>query len=254
MALGIELYLSGKTSEAIDCFEAGFECGPESRSFFHSWLGKMQLLQGRFSEAKQHFRSLIDQAPREPYHYYFYGIACLGLNELDRGGDSFERALELSPEMGNTAFLLSETRMLQGNSKLAQQYLSRAMMSRAIDLSFSRINDSHLRTLSEFPQLSHLILESTSISDAGLKSLQKLKGLNRLWIPGTGISDRGLSSLRDLPDLNSLVLTNTGITDEGVPHLLSMRNLKHLDLRHTQITPTGLRKLKDGLTDCLILN
>lgn len=254
MALGIELHLLGRTEEAVERFNAGLESDPDSRGFFHSWLGKMRLIQGDFAEAEQHFQILIGQDPQERYNYYLSGLACLGLKDADNAIARFEQALGMSAQFGGAVFLLGDTLELQGRTSLAGQHMAFASTLPVIDLSFSRIDDSHLEILSRFSNLRYLLLESTSISDVGLEHLRGATSLNRLWMPGTGISDRGLSYLRDLPNLSSLVLTNTRITDEGVAYLLSMKSLRHLDVRNTEITPEGLRKLKSGLTDCLILH
>ena len=254
MALGVELHLRGRTDDAADCFRAGAECGPAVRGYCRQWLGKMLIVQGRFAEAEHQFQLLADESGVAPYSRYLSGIAFRALGDTKQAVARLEQAVEIDPRFGSAHFLLADTYALQKNTSLATRHRSIASQASAIDLSFARVTDSHLRDLSSFPRLNSLLLESTLISDAGLQHLRSMTTLNRLWLPGTAVTDGGLIHLRSIPNLNSLVLTNTQVSDDSVPILVSMSGLRHLDVRNTGITREGFRKLKNGLPECLILH
>ena len=253
MSLGIELHLRGRTEEAAECFAAGIEFDPVSRNLSREWLGKMRLLQGQYSQAEQQFRILTNEQAGSARNDNHSGLSLLGLGKLDEAIERFEQAVSRDPQFGGAHFLLAASLDLKGDTTRAQQHRSIAAALPFINVSFAQIGDSQLQELSRFPNLRHLVLESTAITDEGMISLRDATNLTRLWIPGTRISDKGISHLQNLPNLSSLVLTNTHLTDRGIEHLLQLNRLKHLDIRNTRVTLSGLRKLKSGLTDCLIV-
>ena len=48
-------------------------------------------------------------------------------------------------------------------------------------------------------------------------------------------------------------LSKTEVTDAGLEHIKGLTKLEMLDLRKTRVTDEGVKRLEEGLPDCLIL-
>ena len=112
-----------------------------------------------------------------------------------------------------------------------------------IDFSSSRVRDSDLALLSEFPDLEVLKLSKTSITSDGAKHIAACKNLTELSLADTRLKDEGLAELSVLLKLRKLDLSGTGVTDAGMDALVKLRSLEELALNGTAISH-GLIKLK----------
>jgi hypothetical protein len=60
--------------------------------------------------------------------------------------------------------------------------------------------------------------------------------------------------LKRLSSLRRLKLTGTSIGDEQLPLLMQLRQLELIDLSDTLVTPEGIKRLKQELPGCQIIN
>jgi YHS domain-containing protein/mono/diheme cytochrome c family protein len=88
-----------------------------------------------------------------------------------------------------------------------------------LNLSRTKIDDTGLERVREFPHLRWLSLANTGITDTGLRKLSGLKQLRYLNLYGTKVTDKGLASLRGLPKLEKLYLWQSKATKNGAKKL-----------------------------------
>jgi uncharacterized protein YjbI with pentapeptide repeats len=69
-------------------------------------------------------------------------------------------------------------------------------MLEELDLSFSNMDDTHAKLLSDLTNLKKLDLARTRISDAALEHLRELKDLRELHVDGTHVTEAGKQKLR----------------------------------------------------------
>lgn len=77
------------------------------------------------------------------------------------------------------------------------------------ELARTKISNSGLRTLSEFPNLRVLDVSYTGISSAGLAPLAKLEKLENLNLTGTDVDDQGVNPLRRKSTLKRIYVFET---------------------------------------------
>lgn len=110
----------------------------------------------------------------------------------------------------------------------------------------SKIHDSDLAILDNFPNLELLNLGETTIGDAGLEHLVGLRKLKVLHLDSTRVTDAGLARLEGLAGLEILSLGDNGeaITDIGLARLKALKGLKVLEIGGPKITDAGLGDLR----------
>ena len=147
-----------------------------------------------------------------------------------------------------------------------------------LNLYRTRLGDRGLRHLAKLPRLQHLPIGETRISDAGLADVKEMKQLHYLGLRGNRVTDAGLAHLQGLADLTGLHLGQTQVTDAGMRHLAQLTKLKNLWLHDTRvsdnavpdlarltslqelvihgtsISPAGIRRLREALPKCEIVD
>jgi hypothetical protein len=96
-------------------------------------------------------------------------------------------------------------------------------------------------------QLVRVRLGNQPVNDTDIKKLSSFKNITRLNLEKTAITDVALTYLKDLPNLEQVNLYGTSITDNGLMALAKCPNLKVIYLWQTQTTPTGIEALKKAL-------
>ncbi len=76
----------------------------------------------------------------------------------------------------------------------------------SIDLSYSSVNDSVFRVLSEFPNLVQIKLNHTQITGKGIHSLSNLKYLKKLYMVETALESAALSSIKNLASIEQVFI------------------------------------------------
>ncbi|MBL6705278.1 MAG: protein kinase, partial [Planctomycetaceae bacterium] len=123
---------------------------------------------------------------------------------------------------------------------------------RHLNLSGSRLKDSHLRQVTRLKELRFLNIGSTMATDEGLESLSRCKDLTSLQLPYVSVGDAGISHLTALTALSDLDLEGTDITDAVVKSLASLTGLTRLNLKHTALSEESVDKLRKRLPNCKV--
>ncbi|MDQ6481779.1 c-type cytochrome domain-containing protein [Dyadobacter sp. LHD-138] len=101
-------------------------------------------------------------------------------------------------------------------------------------------------------QVVRLRLTGQPVQDSDLKQLAQFKNLTRLNLENTKITDRSLELLATLPSLEHLNLYGTAVTDTGLAQLAAYPNLKVVYLWQTKATPEGIKRLLKARPDLKI--
>lgn len=115
----------------------------------------------------------------------------------------------------------------------------------------TKITDSTLRLISNFPKLRVLGVDTTKITDDGLLYLAELPSLESLSLYCNDINGNGLSYLTKLK-LKNLDIGWTEVDDDSIEFLKQIKTLKYLRIYNTKIREDGFFELKNSLPDCLI--
>lgn len=110
----------------------------------------------------------------------------------------------------------------------------------------TRMNDTFIKRLDEFPRLRVLGFFNAPITDAGLATLanSKMGGeLRQLLLGRTKITDLGLKSVAKLSRLYLLEVSGTSVTDNGISELSQLARLKVLRFRGTAVSDKGIAQL-----------
>ena len=106
------------------------------------------------------------------------------------------------------------------------------------------IGDNQLSYLESFKeQLRWLDIGGTKITDSGLEKLVDFPNLTRLHLENTNVGDIGLSHLPALKNLVYLNLFDTQVGDASIEHLKLLEKLEQVYLWKTQISEVAAEKL-----------
>jgi len=119
-----------------------------------------------------------------------------------------------------------------------------------LDLSHTRVTDTHIEKLTGSASLQWLNLGKTRITDSGLRYLTRLKSLRQLYLRETDTSDVGLEHLSELIELNELYLSKTNVTDKGLEDLKPLTHLRVLYVDSTRVTAEGEAMLRATRPKC----
>jgi hypothetical protein len=110
----------------------------------------------------------------------------------------------------------------------------------------TKVQDTDLTALRDFPHLRVLFIGGKGVTDAALENLDGLGRLEMLGIIDAKISDSGIARLAQLrlPSLQLLALDSTPVTDAVIEPLAQLHGLTALSLSGTQIDDRWLRRLK----------
>ncbi len=123
---------------------------------------------------------------------------------------------------------------------------------RHLNLSGSRLKDSHLRQVTRLTGLRSLNIGSTMVTGEGLESLARCKDLTSLQLPYVSVGDADISHLTVLTALSDLDLEGTDITDTAVKSLASLNRLTRLNLKYTALSEEAVNKLRKRLPNCTV--
>ncbi len=111
----------------------------------------------------------------------------------------------------------------------------------------SEINDESLRTIASVgPQVAWLNLGKTRVTDSGLANLSQFPEMRRLHLDRTKIGDAGMAHVARLPKLEYLNLYDTGVTDTGFSQLAASPSLQKIYAGKTKVTEAGVAKLQSA--------
>jgi hypothetical protein len=88
-----------------------------------------------------------------------------------------------------------------------------------LDLGEASISDPWLETISNFPNLTRLLLDNNPISDQGTSFLGKLENLESINLYNTSVGDSTLNLLSGIKSLQSIYLWNTNVSKDLVDKL-----------------------------------
>lgn len=115
----------------------------------------------------------------------------------------------------------------------------------SLQLSYCRVDDRHVESLSQLESLHTLRLDWTNVGDEGLKRLTSLTSLNTLDLSRTRISDAALSSITTLQNLSHLALWDCKLRGSNLSALKVLPNLSHLWLSRTRLDDTTGTQFKE---------
>lgn len=117
----------------------------------------------------------------------------------------------------------------------------------AVQASGPAFGNSALSTLSTFPELTSVILVSTSVTDlARLPS--ECERLHSLQVVSSALTEVSIESLARFPRLQVLALQQCTLPDRCVAQCSTLRNIKALDLNGSHFNESALRHLDDLAT------
>ena len=131
-------------------------------------LTKTALDEGRFSDAKQLVLSALQSHQNDPALWFYLGVSCNGLNELDKAIDAFEKAHKLAPIEPDVNFALGLVYWRKGD-------IGKAKESYKAGLAQDSKNQSGLQNYA-------LLLMKTGEDEQAIAPLLVLKTLNSLSI------------------------------------------------------------------------
>ncbi len=82
---------------------------------------------GKYDEAADHFRKVIERHPSQYEGYFNLGLSLIKKGEVDPAIGALEKAAELNPESVDTLFALAECYFAKGESAKAEQSFSRSI-------------------------------------------------------------------------------------------------------------------------------
>ena len=85
-----------------------------------------------------------------------------------------------------------------------------------LNLAKTRVTDTGLATLAQFPELRRLHLDRTRVSDAAMAHIAKLPKLEYLNLVSTSLSDTGLRQLAVMPAIQKIYAAQTQVTQNGI--------------------------------------
>lgn len=88
-----------------------------------------------------------------------------------------------------------------------------------LDLGDANIEDSWLEIISDFPNLTRLLLDNNAISDQGAQSLANLENLESINLYNTSVGDSTLNMLIEIKSLRSMYLWNTRVSKDLLDRL-----------------------------------
>lgn len=111
----------------------------------------------------------------------------------------------------------------------------------------ARVVDEHLALLlTAADQIVELNLQDALLDDSVLKDIGKFSELTRLRLSHNELTDRTVAQLAGMHKLERLNLySNTGITDASIEVLAGLPALKRLDVWNTMITEKGMARLRE---------
>lgn len=126
-----------------------------------------------------------------------------------------------------------------------------------IQIDFSQIadeiGDNQLSYLESFKeQLRWLDIGGTKITDSGLEKLVDYPNLTRLHLENTNVGDIGISHLPALKNLVYLNLFNTEVSDASIEYLKLLEKLEQVYLWKTQISEVAAEKLMTDRPDLTV--
>lgn len=113
-----------------------------------------------------------------------------------------------------------------------------------LKMSDKGIENTHLKQLKGFKNLTRLNLENSNITDEGLDELTLLPQLEQLNLYGTKITDAGLAKLANYPNLKTVYLWQTHASEEGFKSLQKARPDLKIETGHFQLIKPDTNKIK----------
>jgi hypothetical protein len=113
-----------------------------------------------------------------------------------------------------------------------------------VSLRGSWVNDTDLRRLASYSELTTLDLSLTHITDEGmaeLKNLRNVADLNLYY--AEYVTDQGVAAIKDWKKLKRLNLHGTKSSDTALEHIAGVTSLQSLDVGSTLMTDVGLERL-----------
>jgi hypothetical protein len=114
----------------------------------------------------------------------------------------------------------------------------------AISLRGTWVEDTDLRRLNQYPDLSVLDLSLTHITDGGMQDIKNLPGITgfNLYF-AEYVTDEGVAAIKDWKQLKRLNLHGTKAGDSALDHIAGITSLESLDVGSTLMTDVGLERL-----------
>ena len=77
-----------------------------------------------------------------------------------------------------------------------QEFPKRNSRLRLLDVSFTRVGDRGLKSMSELPELRHLSLIGSRVTDSGIEALTRMECLREIYLTKTEVSPQAAEKLR----------------------------------------------------------
>jgi tetratricopeptide (TPR) repeat protein len=148
---------AGRKDEARRFFEAALERrnSPLGQLVIHNNLGTLEMLDGRLSEAEQHYRKALELEPDAPDALFNLGLVILESRGRTRAAAEqafpyLSRALAISPFDPDVQAAVGQAKALLGDMPAAIEHLQRALELGLNPVSAKRV-ESLLSTLRARP-------------------------------------------------------------------------------------------------------
>jgi hypothetical protein len=140
-----------------------------------------------------------------------------------------------------------------GMTDLGAEHLRRLTNLEYLNISDTPITDGAIAGLGELKKLEILYISDNRLSAASCSALSGLKQLTEVSLARTKTTDADLDALTRFPNLKLLFLNETPITDQGLAVLAGIPSLETLHVEKTRVTEGGIRRFKQRVPDCRVV-
>lgn len=171
---------------------------------------------------------------------HLVALSRLGKLKLSGNGGLTGAGMASLARLGALYWLDFESQVLTVDSLAS---LGKMPRLRRLHLAFREEIPPALPTLSQFPGLERLYIQSPRLKDGDLRALEGPSRVSVLDFSGSPIGGEGLRFLSGFTALSELYLRHTGIHDAGLAHLPQLSRLRVLDLHGTSVGDAGIAKI-----------
>jgi hypothetical protein len=116
------------------------------------------------------------------------------------------------------------------------------------------LTSAGLKTIAEFPFLTHVGLGNGAFTDDALPVLRKATHLRQIGLNHSRYADDTLVHLKGWDALRTLYLHGSSVSDAGLEHLHELKGLVYISLQGTRVSDKGVARLAAALPHCAIIS
>jgi tetratricopeptide (TPR) repeat protein len=111
----------GRRHAAVEAFTRAVAINPHNAALQHA-CARAMIEDGRYSDAYEHYRKMLDMFPRDSDALVNYGLLAARLGHPEEAVDSWQKAVEVSPNQPNAQLYLAEALDQKGEHAAAARH------------------------------------------------------------------------------------------------------------------------------------